>query len=125
MSDRSWVKDALIAQGYSQRDLATAWGKNEGSVSRFLAGLENTDPALSKAVILAQMLGMNCEDLAARLGLRGNVVLPPPSLPPSSAPAVGTIAMQPIRSGMRVLLHLDLPAELAAKVTQLLGEAAQ
>jgi plasmid maintenance system antidote protein VapI len=122
--DKSWIKEALAANGYSQRDLARAWEVSEASVSRFFAGVEQQDLSLGRALRLAQMLDMSIDELAARLGLKGKVQLPPPSVPVGrGAPQVGTITLNPgaTPGEMRVLLHLDIPARVASEVVALLG----
>lgn len=120
MQDYGWIKDALAAQGLTQRDLAKRWKKAEASVTRFLAGTENQNPKFSEMVDLAEMLGMSLDELARRMGFRavGRAGLPP--LPQGAAPRLGTISMVPSEGGLRVLLHLDLPATVAAQVVALL-----
>jgi DNA-binding XRE family transcriptional regulator len=130
MKDRTWIKDALALRGYSQRDLAKWWGINETSVSRFIAGTEDEDPRVSKAAKLAEMLGMGLDELAKRLGLMSAGKAPPPAIKPamsSDAPRVGTIQMAPSPDGpeLRVLIHLDLPARVAAEMVGLLDDALQ
>jgi transcriptional regulator with XRE-family HTH domain len=121
---RAWIKDRLAEQGYSQRDLARAWGVSEAGVTRFCQGLENADPALSRVVILAQMLGMTLDEVAKSLGFRGAAEPPPPSLTKGTeGPRLGTVAMTPHDGRLRLLLHLDLPASVAAEMVSLLEKA--
>jgi transcriptional regulator with XRE-family HTH domain len=119
------MRERLIAQGYTQRDLARMWGVSEASVTRFLQGTENADPPFSRAVRLGEMLRMSLDELAARMGLRGKVPLPPPTpVEGLGAPRIGTVSTQLAGPGrLRVLLHLDLPAEVAAEMVALLGRA--
>lgn len=120
-----WIKDALVARGYAQRDLAKAWGVSEASVSRFLSGTENQDLPFSRAVDLGQMLDVSMDELALRLGLRRGKV-PPPPIVASSAPPIGTTNLAMAEGGrLRVLLHLDLPATLAGELVALLGRASE
>ncbi|WKV16941.1 HTH_XRE domain containing protein [Microcystis phage MJing1] len=120
--DRAWIRDALQTRGLTQRDLAKRWGISEASVARFIQGTESQDPLLSRAVTLADMLDMPLDILAQRLGLKavGRGGLPP--IVPGTAPALGTISMAPSAAGLRVLLHLDLPAAVAAQVVALLDQ---
>lgn len=121
--DRAWIKERLASNGYTQRDLARAWGISEASVTRFLQGTENADPPLSRATALAQMLGLSLDDLSKGLGYRGQIVLPPPSTTVSEGPRLGTVALQPHAGQLRLLLHLDLPATVAAEMVALLEKA--
>ena len=124
-SKTEWIKDALVARGYAQRDLAKTWGVSEASVSRFLSGTENQDLPFSRAADLAQMLDITLDDLAVRLGIRRSKVAPPPIVA-SSAPPIGTTNLAVAEGGrLRVLLHLDLPATLAGELVSLLGRASE
>lgn len=124
-SKTEWIKDALVARGYSQRDLAKQWGVSEPSVSRFLSGTENQDLPFSRATDLAQMLDITLDELALRLGYRRSRV-PPPPIVASSAPPIGTTSLAVGEGGrLRVLLHVDLPATLAGELVTLLGRAAE
>jgi hypothetical protein len=122
-----WVRDALQARGKTQRELAQAWAISEGAVSRWMAGTESKDMPLSRAVSLSRMLGMDLEELAKRLGFLGpQSATPAEILPPSRADGIplGTVLPVPIGSGrMRVLIHLDVPAEVAGDLVKLLGQA--
>lgn len=123
-----WVKEALAQRGRTQRELAQAWSVSEGAVSRWMSGTERQDIPMSRAVTLSRMLGMDLEELAKRLGFLGAGTAPAAQLAlqarAESVP-LGTVLPMPVGQGrMRVLLHLDLPAEVAGRLVQLLGEAA-
>lgn len=106
---RDWIKMHLEARGYSQRDLARAWGISEGSISRFLQGVENTDLQLSRSAALAKMLDISIDELANALGL-GDKVTVPPAVPPSGAPQLGTVTFTDLEDGKcQVLVYLVLP----------------
>lgn len=120
-SKTEWIKDALVARGYTQRDVAKAWGVSEPSVSRFMSGTENQDLPLSRANDLAQMLNMTLDELAKRLGFRGGQVAPPPIVP-NAAPPLNTSQLAVLDGGrLRLLLHVDIPAALAGELVTLLG----
>ena len=70
-TDFRWIKDGLAARKFLAKDLAKAWGISESSVSRFLAGHEQPDVPLSRAVTLAQMLGITLDEVAKGLGVMG------------------------------------------------------
>lgn len=118
----TWIKDALAKRGYKQRDLARNWSVAEGSISRFISGEENQNPVLSKALVLARMLGISLDDLAKGLGLDGKFV--EPEVPAGEAPAImpGTMNMEMIGNGkIRITMCQDLPADAAAQVMTLLA----
>ena len=71
-----WIRNGLRDRGYTQKQLAVAWGSQQASVSRFLNGEELQDMQISKAVTLAKMLGITCEELAKGLGHNGVPVEP-------------------------------------------------
>lgn len=122
MPKRNWIKIALDAQGYRQRDLAEAWGVSEASVTRFLQGTENPDPSFSKCIKLAEMCGMTLDELAARMGLKGKV--PPPLQAPATTDMLrlGDIRQTPIPGGMlRTLIYMDLPVTVAANIIRVIG----
>lgn len=116
----AWVRDALKKHGYSQRDLARAWGIADPSVSRFISGEENTDPPLSRAVTLASMLGITLDELAKGLGLKGRRV--EPSIHVDVVPQFGTFSMTVQEPGIvRVTMCQDVPAETASELVSILG----
>lgn len=117
----AWVRDALKQHGYSQRDLARAWGIADPSVSRFISGEENTDPPLSRAVTLASMIGVSLDDLARGLGMKGRRVEPSVQIE-RSLPVVGTFSMTVQEPGVvRVVMCQDVPAETASELVAVLG----
>lgn len=117
----AWVRDALKQHGYSQRDLARAWGIADPSVSRFISGEEGVDPPLSRAVTLASMIGITLDDLAKGLGLKGRRVEPSVQVE-NAAPAVGTFSMTVQEPGVvRVLMCQDVSSETASELVAILG----
>lgn len=115
-----WVRDALKLRGYSQRDLARAWGIADPSVSRFISGEENADLPLSRAVTLASMLGITLDDLARGLGMKGRRV--EPSVPVDAVPAFGTFSMTLQEAGIvRVTMCQDVPSAVASELVAVLG----
>ena len=113
----NWIKEALAKRGYKQRDLARNWSVAEGSVTRFISGEENQNPVLSKALILAKMLGISLDELAKGLGTDGTIV--EPAIPNSEniTLAPGTLNMEIIGGGkIRITMCQDLPADVATKV---------
>lgn len=117
----AWVRDALRLNGYSQRDLARAWGIADPSVSRFISGEEGVDPPLSRAVTLASMLGITLDDLAKGLGLKGRRVEPSIQVE-RGVPHVGTFSMTVQEPGtVRVVMCQDVPAETASELVAVLG----
>jgi plasmid maintenance system antidote protein VapI len=125
-SDRNgWVREGLAAKGYSQRDLARAWGVAEPSVSRFISGEEGADPPLSRAVTLAVMLGITLEDVARGLGLRGKRIEPAVSRDVDT-PSVGTFRMDVLEEGrVRVVLCQDVAPDVASQLISVLGGGAR
>lgn len=120
-SKTEWIKDALVARGYAQRDVAKVWGVSEASVSRFLSGTESQDLPFSRAADLAEMLGMGLDELAKRLGFRGGQIAPPPIVS-NAAPPLNTSQLAVLDGGrLRLLLHMDIPAALAGELVTLLG----
>jgi transcriptional regulator with XRE-family HTH domain len=116
-----WIRDALKQHGYSQRDLARAWGIADPSVSRFISGEEGVDPPLSRAVTLATMIGISLDDLAKGLGLKGRRVEPSVHVE-NTAPAVGTFSMTVQEPGVvRVLMCQDVSSETASELIAILG----
>jgi transcriptional regulator with XRE-family HTH domain len=104
-----WIKDGLRRRGYRQKDVATAFGSQQSSVSRFLAGEEMQDLPLSKAVPLAQMLGISLDELAKGLGFRGPPIEPPVETLESSPIPIGTINITTPAPGIiRVEMRKDL-----------------
>lgn len=122
----AWVPEALRARGFNQRDLAQRWEVSEGAVSRWLSGQERQDLPMSRAMSLSRMLGIDLEELAAKLGYRGDVSFPMPMNVPAAPPNLPLGTMLPVPTGhgrVRVLLHLDLSAEVAGRLLTLIGEA--
>jgi plasmid maintenance system antidote protein VapI len=116
-----WVREGLTAKGYTQRDLARAWGVAEPSVSRFISGEEGADPPLSRAVTLAVMLGISLEDLARGLGLRGKRIEPVVTQE-AGVPPVGTFRMDVLGEGrVRVVLVQDVAPDVASQLISVLG----
>ncbi len=112
----SWVREGLKAKGYSQRDLARAWGVAEPSVSRFISGEEGTDPPLSRAVTLSVMLNISLEEIATGLGLRGRKV-EPSITQDAGLPPVGTFKMDLVEPGkVRVVIVQEVSPDVAAKL---------
>jgi hypothetical protein len=73
------------------------------------------------------MLGMDLEELANRLGFAGDSPLPAATTLPATANNVPLGTMQPQAMGggrVRILLHIDVPAEVAGRLLTLIGEAA-
>lgn len=122
-ADRGWVRDLLDARGYKQRDLARLWGCSEAAVSRFLAGLDSGDMPLSRAYPLSRMLGMDLEELVARMGFAGETVNLPPVSVTTGAPPLPTYSITPHDGRLRVLIHLDLAPEAAGDLMKVLATA--
>ena len=122
-----WVKDELKDAGRNQRELAQAWGVSEGAVSRWMAGTERKDLPLSRFVILANMLGMSLDDLARRLGALGkqaqNVATTAVTARSKEIPLTSQMTMDLSSGKARVLLHLDLPLDVATQVMTIIGKA--
>lgn len=117
----AWVRDALKRHGYSQRDLARAWGIADPSVSRFISGEEGVDPPLSRAVTLASMIGITLDELARGLGMKGRRVEPSIQVE-HGAPPVGTFSMTVQEPGtVRVVMCQDVPSEIASELVGVLG----
>lgn len=117
----AWVREGLKAKGYSQRDLARAWGVAEPSVSRFISGEEGADPPLSRAVTLAVMLGVSLDELARGLGLRGRRVEPTVTQD-AGIPPLGTFKMDVLEEGrVRVVFVQDVAPETAAQLISVLS----
>lgn len=121
-NDRNaWIRDGLHAKGYTQRDLARAWGVAEPSVSRFISGEEGADPPLSRAVTLAVMLSISLEDLARGIGLRGKRI-EPAVLQEAATPPVGTFRMDVLGEGrVRVVFVQDVDPEVAQQLISVLS----
>lgn len=117
----SWIREGLKAKGYSQRDLARAWGVAEPSVSRFISGEEGADPPLSRAVTLAVMLGVTLEEIARGLGLRGRRI-EPAITQEAGVPPVGTFKMDVIEPGrVRIVMVQDVAPDVAAQLMSVVG----
>lgn len=118
-----WIRDGLERRGYTQRDLAKAWQVSDGLVTRFLQGTEGQRLFLDRAWQLANMLGISVDELARGLGITGKVQ--PPSIEDLAAsPPLGTIKIDiPAAGVIRLMLHKDLPAEVATHIIVELGKA--
>lgn len=120
----SWVREGLKAKGYSQRDLARAWGVAEPSISRFISGEEGVDPPLSRCMTLARMLDITLEDLANGLGMKGRQVEPTITAD-AGLPSVGTFKMDIIEPGrVRVVMVQDVTPDVASKLVTAIGGGA-
>ena len=123
MQSREWVRDLLEKRGYTQRDVARAWGASEAAASRFLTEANSGDLTISRAYALSRMLDMDLEELAKRLGVAGaSPILPPPSVPARSAPPLGTFEIKPAEGRIRALIHLDLPPDVAGELMQFMAK---
>lgn len=118
-----WIKDALTRRGYRQKDLAVAWGSQQASVSRFIAGEELQDLPMSKAMVLARMLNISLDDLAKGLGFSGVVV--EPQIEAVAAPGqvpLGTVNMTTVKPGVvRLEIRKDLSVSAAQEVIRVVG----
>ena len=104
-----WIKEGLRRRGYRQRDVAVAMGSQQSSISRFMAGEEMQDLPLSKAVPLAQMLGITIDELAKGLGFRGPAIEPPVEALEAGAIPIGTINITtPSPGTLRIEMRKDL-----------------
>lgn len=118
-----WIRNGLVDRGYTQRDLAKAWGVSDAVITRFIAGTEGQLPRLDRAWQLAMMLGISLEELARGLGLAGKAT-PPPVAVAAGAPPLGTIRLEvPAQGVIRLLIHRDLPSQVATHVIDILGKA--
>ena len=116
-----WVREALRACGYNQRDLARAWGVSEPSVSRFLLGVEGVDPPLSRAMSLCSMINISIEELARGLGLKGRRIEPAVKSE-AGLPPVGTFKMDMLAPGLvRVVMVQDVAPAVASALVSVLG----
>jgi len=116
-----WVREALRACGYNQRDLAKAWGVTEPSVSRFLLGVEAVDPPLSRAITLSSMINITVEELARGLGLKGRRIEPAVKSE-AGLPPVGTFRMDMLAPGLvRVVMVQDVAPAVASALVSVLG----
>lgn len=117
-----WVRDALRARGYTQKDLARAWGVPEPSVSRFISGEELTDPPLSRSMALARMLGISVDDLAKGIGVAGKIIEPTVIASDAGLPPVGTFTMNMLEPGrVRVVMVQDMAPSVAGQLVAVLG----
>lgn len=118
-----WIRDALRARGYTQKDLARAWGVAQGSVTRFIQGEENQNPQADRIVALASMLGISCDDLLKGLGFKGRIV--PPSIPiETGMPPVGTFSMNFVGGDtVRIVMVQDVPSAVGSEIVKVLGRA--
>jgi transcriptional regulator with XRE-family HTH domain len=124
MKDNKWVAEALLARGHKQRELAQQWGISEAAVSRWMNGTENQDLPASRVYSLSRMMGITADELIERLGLAGNLPASPMRpVEPGTAPTLGTFQMQPHSGRIRILLHLDVPAQVGAQLVTVLAGA--
>ena len=121
-TSREWVRSTMEARGFKQRDLARLWGVSEAAVSRFLSGLDSGDITMSRAYPLSRMLGMDLEELAARLGFAGGTVILPP-VQTAGAPPIPTYSIMPHEGKIRVLVHLELPPDQAGDLLKVLASS--
>lgn len=120
----AWVRDALKDRGYTQRDLARAWGVTEASISRFISGEEAVDPPLSRSLALAAMLGIAIDDLAKGLGLAGKAIVPSVRVD-AGMPPPGTFRMDMLEPGrVRVIMVQDVTPAIASQLVSVLGGGA-
>lgn len=66
MSNTRWIRPALLDRGYQQKNIAQSWGVTHGQVSRFI-NYGHPELTLSRAVVLADMLGMDVNSLAEKI----------------------------------------------------------
>lgn len=119
-----WIRDALKARGYAQKDLARAWGVSQGSVTRFIQGEENQNPPADRIVTLASMLGITCDDLLKGLGFKGRTVIPS-MVTETAMPPVGTFSMTFVGGDtVRVVMVQDVPSAVGSEIVKVLGQAA-
>jgi hypothetical protein len=117
-----WVKEGLSRRGYRQKDVAVAWGSQQASVSRFLGGEEMQDLTLSKAVPLAQMLGISVDELAKGLGFRGPPVEPTVDYTVSTSAPLGTLNISTPAPGIsRIELRKDLSVGAAQELLRIVS----
>jgi hypothetical protein len=122
MNKHEWVKDGLMRRGYRQKDVAVAWGSQQASVSRFLGGEELQDLPLSKAVPLAQMLGISIDELAKGLGFRGPPVEPSIEATTVSATPLGTLNISTPAPGIsRIEFRKDLSIGAAQELIRIIS----
>lgn len=120
----AWVRDGLRDRGYTQRDLASAWGVTEASISRFISGQEAADPPLSRSMTLARMLGISVDDLAKGLGLVGKQIEPTVRTE-AGLPPLGTFRMDTLEPGrIRVVIVQDVAPPVASQLVLVLGGGA-
>jgi transcriptional regulator with XRE-family HTH domain len=116
-----YILDLMRTRGVSQRDIAITWGVSESSVSRFLEGLQTQSTPASRIGQLSKLLGRPVGEVMSKLGLaedeQGLSVAPPPP----NAPPLPTISLTPAGGGKaRLLLHLEVPWRVVAKMVALL-----
>jgi hypothetical protein len=117
-----WVKEGLNRRGYRQKDVAVAWGSQQASVSRFLGGEEMQDLTLSKAVPLAQMLGISVDELAKGLGFRGPPVEPTVDYTVQTSAPLGTLNISTPAPGIsRIELRKDLSVGAAQELLRIIS----
>lgn len=121
MEKLGWIRDALKARNYRAKDLAKAWGISEASTSRFIAGTEQQDPPLSRAVVLAKMLKISLEDLAKGMGHDGKPVPPTAPIDLAYIPS-DTLNIQMIdKNTVRVTFCRDVAAGKISDLMKLLS----
>ena len=120
----AWVRKGLTQRRFRAKDLARAWGISESSVSRFLAGEEQQDLPLSRAVALASMLGVSLDELAAGLGFKGRMIEPTIPVENGSVP-MGTLSVSIVGGGkVRVQFAQELDAGVAGDILKLVAASA-
>ena len=115
--DRRWIRDELASRGLHIKDLAEAWGVPEASLGPFLSGQDSADIALSRAWILATLLGTTTDDLVWRLGL---VAADPPADRLGRPGAPGSISIAKVGNRTRLTVHADLPHEVAGEIIRII-----
>ena len=118
----AWVRKGLMQRRFRAKDLARAWGISESSVSRFLAGEEQQDLPLSRAVSLASMLGVSLDELASGLGFKGRVFEPTVPVENGHTVPMGTLTVSLAGSGrVRVVLAQEMDAAIAGELLKLVA----
>jgi transcriptional regulator with XRE-family HTH domain len=124
-TDLKWIRDGLAQRNYIAKDLAKAFEISESSISRWLNGQESPDLPLSRAVTLAQMLGITLDEVAKGLGVMGRRVVPPVTAAEgtrATKPPPNTIQLTMIEGGgVRLSLVQDTTPQKAMEVMKVLA----